>query len=357
VEAISDTANGAITALQDGSAQARPLIFTCGSSRSGTSMMCYLLGLGTRVFATTELHFFEHLSTAAERRSQLTRDDALRIASGLLRHQRYGAAFDHESSLEDEAAAFLRERFGERVPGAMELFAGLLVHLAESKGKDVPCEQTPRNVFYLDDILASYPHARVIVTVRDPRDVLASQKHKWKTQRRNARLPLREAVRLRLNYHPITTSLLWNAAVRAGDRHAAHERVRIVRFEDVLAAPEREVQAICEFLELPYEPEMLSVPQVKSSFDPREQTPVGINPSAAGRWARGALRRSEVYLCERITREGMRLHGYEPVTKLPPPGVALDLLSFPVKVGAAFVANRGRNRSMLEGIKRRLGRG
>lgn len=356
MEATSHTAqNGASALAEPGDARSRPLIFTCGSDRSGTSMMCYLLGLGSRVFATTELHFFEHLSTAAERRGALDREAALALAAGLLRHQRFGAAFDHASSLEDEAAAFLSGRFGDRVPGALELFAALLVHLAESHGKAIPCEQTPRNVLYLDEILGTYPAARVIVTVRDPRDVLASQKHKWKTQRRNSKLPLREAVRLRLNYHPITTSLLWNAAVRAGDRQAAHERVRIVRFEDVLRAPEQEVRAICAFLDLPYEDAMLSVPQVKSSFDPREQTPVGINPSAAGRWARGALRRSEVYLCERITREGMQRHGYEPSMRRPTPGVALELVSFPVKAGLAFVANRGRNRSMLEGIKRRFG--
>jgi hypothetical protein len=356
VEAASHTAQNGAAALADGGdARLRPLIFTCGSSRSGTSMMCALLGLGSRVFATTEWHFFEHLSTAADRQGSLTREAALRIAAGLLRHQRFGAAFDHASSLEDEAAAFLDERFGDRVPGAMELFAALLVQVAESHGKQIPCEQTPRNVLYLDEILSTFPAARAIVTVRDPRDVLASQKHKWKTQRRNSKLPLREAVRLRLNYHPITTSLLWNAAVRAGDHHAAHERVRIVRFEDVLAAPEQEVRAICGFLDLPYEDEMLAVPSVKSSFDPREQTPVGINASAAGRWARGALRRSEVYLCERITREGMERHGYEASMRRPTPGVALELATFPVKAGLAFFANRGRNRSMLEGIKRRFG--
>ncbi|NIP95612.1 MAG: sulfotransferase, partial [Akkermansiaceae bacterium] len=45
----------------------------------------------------------------------------------------------------------------------------------EEEGKRIPCTQTPRNVYYLREILGAYPDARVIWMVRDPRAVLCSQ--------------------------------------------------------------------------------------------------------------------------------------------------------------------------------------
>ena len=64
-------------------------------------------------------------------------------------------------------------------------------------------------------------------------------------------------------------SLLWRGVVRASfaalERHGP-ERVRIQRFERSAAAPEAEVRELCAWLGLAYEPALLEIPVVNSSY-------------------------------------------------------------------------------------------
>ena len=53
--------------------------------------------------------------------------------------------------------------------------------------------------------------------VRDPRDVLLSQKNKWKRKFLGANdIPFFELLRARFNYHPYTISKMWKTAVNRG---------------------------------------------------------------------------------------------------------------------------------------------
>jgi hypothetical protein len=167
--------------------------------------------------------------------------------------------------------------------------------------------------------------------------------------------PLWEALRLKVNYHPITTSLLWNAAVRAGNRVAENERVCVTRFEDVLEDPAREVHRICDFLRLPFQQHMLDVPQVNSSFEKPQDGHCGITRTAVGRWRQGALTPTEVYISQRITAAGMRRHGYGAAEVRPDPlALALNLMTLPAKAALAFLMNAGRMRNLRQALRRRF---
>ena len=94
-----------------------------------------------------------------------------------------------------------------------------LSEITKKHGKIIACTQTPNNLFYIKDILQEYPHAKVINMVRDNRDVLLSQKHKWKRKFLGAQgIPLFESFRSMFNYHPITTSLVWNSSLSVTER-------------------------------------------------------------------------------------------------------------------------------------------
>ena len=336
----------------------RPCIFVCGNSRSGTSMMGAILGLHSHIYCTPEQHFFEHHTTQDDRSGPLPVARLRELALDMLFWNRYGPAGGGTREEFSREADVLVARLGNAPATATAFFAEWLAYRAEQEGKQIACEQTPRNVFYLDEILASYPEARVVVMVRDPRDVLASQKHKWKLRFKGMnKMPLKEALRLKVNYHPITTSLLWNSAIASGDRYAGHPRVFTLRFEDVLADADARIAELCAFLGLPYEPDMLHVPVVKSTFEEWKGEKRGVDPSAAGRWQRGALTPAEIYLCQKVCAAGMRRHGYDPAPAGPSPAAAWNVVTFPVKAGAAVVANTGRNRNMLEAVKRRVRRG
>lgn len=352
------TEPAATTAILDPAEPGRaPLIFVVGSSRSGTTMMGNVLGLHSRVFMFRELHFFEKLWTGRDRARSLDPEEAADLAAHLLCIQRDGILFqgDRRRYLAEAAEVLRRVPAADRRPAAV--FAAFLRYEAEVNDRAIGCDQTPRNIFYIGEILELYPEARVVVMVRDPRDVLLSQKNKWKM--RFAGLnhdPYAEALRLKVDYHPITTTLLWKAAVAAGHRWAGAERVHLVRFEDVLEAPERELRAICDFLGLTFEPHMLEVQHVNSSFTGTRAGGRGIDRSVGGRWQTGGLTATEMHLCQRVAGEYMTEFGYAAADVDPNRfALALSLLLFPLKAGLAVLFNLSRIRNLPEALRRRFG--
>jgi len=61
-------------------------------------------------------------------------------------------------------------------------------------------------------------------------------------------------------------------------RRFGGERIRLQRFEDLVAATRVVYRALCDWLELEFEPEMLAIPVVNSSYSGGS----GRMPSTAG---------------------------------------------------------------------------
>ncbi len=332
-------------------------IFVVGNSRSGTTMVGRVLGQHPEVFTLGEIHFFEQLWSAPDGERSISRSEAVSLAARLLCIQRDGYLNQGRRERFYGEAERLLASLRPRDLFPAKIFEAFLVSEAEKNGKTVPCDQTPRNVFYIGEILALYPEARVISMVRDPRDVLLSQKRKWKRRFLGADdIPFREAVRSWANYHPIVISKLWNASTRAAGRHADDPRVHLLRFEDLVNDPECAIRQVCEFAGLSFEENMLHVPQVGSSsgLDHPEQR--GINRDRAGSWKRGGLSSTEIYLCQKISGGPMRRFGYLLLTPCRPNATRLfaSLVSFPAKLVFALLLNLGRMRNIQETIKRRL---
>ena len=69
--------------------------------------------------------------------------------------------------------------------------------------------------------------------------MLASQKNSWKMRLLGAkRVPVSEMIRSWVNYHPVTMARLWNGATEAALRLRGHDRVMLLRFEDLIADAE-----------------------------------------------------------------------------------------------------------------------
>ena len=190
--------------------------------------------------------------------------------------------------------------------------------------------------------------------VRDPRDVLLSQKGKWRQRFTGKRVPLQESLRTWANYHPIVISKLWNSTVRTADKHAMNQDMIVVRFEDLLNNPETEVSRICKFLGIAYDNEMLNVRHGGSSNVSVDINKRGISPSVSGRWKNG-LNSTEVYWCQRINHLLMKKFGYE-CNHVSPNVLSLitSLLSLPFKLCLSLLLNVSRTKNIFLAIKRRL---
>ncbi len=330
-------------------------VFVVGNSRSGTTMVGRMLGRHPLVFTLGEIHFFEQLWSGGDE-ERLPQEEATRLAARLICTQRDGYLGRGDPARFYAEARKLLPSEPSAAPDAAGVFLRFLLREAERNGKAVPCDQTPRNVFYIGEILRLYPRARVVNLVRDPRDVLLSQKRKWKRRFLGAEgIPLREALRAWINYHPLVMSALWNSSVRAADRFAGHGRVHSLRFEDLLVDPEGEIENVCDFLGVSFDRGMLRVPQVGSSGGLDRPDRRGVDPDRAGSWRRGGLGATEIFVCQKVTGGLMRRHGYapEPVT---PNALALaaGVVVLPAMLGFALAANLGRLKSLRGTIRRRL---
>jgi len=329
--------------------------FIVGNSRSGTTMMLRILNNHPEVFVLNELHFFEQLWSTADKNKILDRQEAILLASKLFYIQKEGYTGEMDAHRYITEAEKFIDGSDHKTLYPHVVYAELMKYVTASEGRQIPCEKTPQNVFYIREILELFPHARIINMVRDPRAILLSQKRKWMRRKMGATFITRkEAFRLRINYHPYTLSKLWNAAIHAAGQFKDHPQILTVRFEDILNDPAATMQTICRHLDIPYFPEMLDIPQASSSNE-ADSNEKGIKKERAGNWKNGGLSDAEIAICERTSGLYLQQFGYPLVhPKVSPLVIGWWYFLFPVKLSMALLLNLNRMKSVGETIKRRL---
>lgn len=326
-------------------------IFVAGNSRSGTTMLARMLGRHSLIFAFQELHFVEELWLPGA--PPLEFDEAVDLADRLLHNQRAWYHTPYTRDAHQSTATAIVRGLPSPVPPT-DVLAAVLAHETRAAGKQVAVEQTPRSVFFLQQLLDSIPGSRAVVLTRDPRDVLLSQKNWWRRRFQGTTgVPWRTTFRQWADYHPLTTSLLWRGGVRAGLRLRSDPRVAVVRFEDVVADPHAELERILQPLGLEVEPAKLRAPRISSS-NAGDRDGVGVDPSVIGRWRQG-LSPAEVWISQRVTAAESAELAY-PAAQIATPWAGLmgQAALWPLKTILAVLLNRARTRSLVTSVSRRL---
>ncbi|MEP6574538.1 MAG: sulfotransferase [Gemmatimonadota bacterium] len=209
-------------------------IFVVGSARSGTTLLQLMLNSHSQLSVAGEVHFFDQICQVRREAPDLTNpSDRARFWSGIRRAEGLHKLPDVERVL-----AVVEERMKGAVEPSYELwYRMMLEEYARAKGASRFGEKTPQNVWYLREIMALFPRARVIEIVRDPRAVVASL----------VKVPFSSD-------DAFSNTLKWKCDVRFGA--VAREHLR-VRYEDLVADPPGQLQRICEYVGVPYEPKML----------------------------------------------------------------------------------------------------
>ena len=150
-------------------------------------------------------------------------------------------------------------------------------------------------------------------------------------------------------------SLLWRSAVRssyAALRSYGPERVRLQRFEELAGNPTEAVPELCAWLGLSYEPAMLEIPIVNSSYASSDEVR-GVSAEPVDRW-RSRLSEREVGIVQSLCGSLMDELGYE---RVPVPAQPLQLgLAWASVVPAtarAAIANRHRLGRVGQYVRRR----
>jgi hypothetical protein len=297
-------------------------IFIVGISRSGTTLTRRILDRHSRIAIANENHFLGHLVPWEGARhyfrrvGDLREDDAVRRLVKLI----YSGELQRRSRLR-ELSPYWRWLTG-RVPRAdiearllasdrseRGLFAAFLRVYADRRGKAIMGEKTPAHLGYVDTLLDWFPDARVIHCLRDPRAIHVSELRRRGDQavgfpyRQLARAPvLLEAFVL------IQVSLAWAAAVHR-HRDLARRfpgRYQVLRFEDLVRAPEATLTRLCAFLGVELEPRMLEQKVTSRGAMVGES---GFDAGAADRW-RSAIRPGSRRVIEGLLGRRLAEMGY-----------------------------------------------
>ncbi len=221
-----------------------------------------------------------------------------------------------------------------------------MLALANCAGKTGVCDDTPKHLYYIPDILQLFPDAKFIGCVRDPRDFLFSYRNYW---RRST-----ESDRIKALYHPVVTSLLWRSSTKLLLKYAQQLgplKMLLVQYENLVKDPEKTIQEMSEFLAVDFEPEMLQIESNNSSF---EQTSTGIFATSVGRWRTG-LPAEDAWWCQTINQNYMADFSL-PTDRLDISKTALlgTLASTPATFIGALKANKEKRGPLLGYLVRRI---
>lgn len=185
----------------------------------------------------------------------------------------------------------IRREFWQGPPTYGHLFALFHAHHAESVGKLRWGDQLGHVEAYADPIFASYPTARMLHMVRDPRArtalTLAASRYR----------------RPKLGWE----TAAWRRSVRLATRNAHRypDRYLILHYETLLSRPEKTLRQVCAFLDESFVPEMAAVADGASAAKGRVKR--GNNSAALD-----TLARHELALLQAGVGEAMRTCHYAP---------------------------------------------
>jgi hypothetical protein len=289
--------------------------FIAGPAKSGTTLLTSLLdGHPDLLVLPEETAYFPTVLTkyaSSSRRAQfdyLTRQSLANVLFG--GPCKWGRRDYSHFSTRDLLATFEEAAFA---PANAD--RDLLVLLLESYARVLGSspgrvrywvEKTPANRDHLGKIFTRFPQSKVLLTIRDPRALLASQ------------IQLEQTRHLR-RFSIYLTVQHWRTAARlalaqqAGGR--PNERILVVGFRRLLEQPVDWMRKICGFLGIEYRPVLLHPTKIGRQWtgnSSAQRTFQAISTEPVERW-RTLLSREEIGWVEWHCREWMEPLGYEPL--------------------------------------------
>ncbi len=174
-----------------------------------------------------------------------------------------------------------------------KLIHGSLLSKVSKQGKTIWGDKAPNLQHYARDVSFYLPSAKFVHIVRDGRATAASMKKR--------------------SYRNIVLSAdLWlqgNIFAIANQHILGAEKYMIVKYEDLLEAPETTMRKVCEFLEISFEPAVLDLSGQQSS-DGSNYVKSFLDKGKIDRW-KNELSVKEVRKVEEVQGDLLRHFGYE----------------------------------------------
>jgi len=214
-----------------------PPFFIVGNDRSGTTVLRLVLDRSSEAAVPPESMFLMDFASVRRRGGLDDPHRAARFAAEVWSHPkvRHWGLSGHPPEVPAGLSHAEAYRFAVEAPFRA---------YAAKEGKQRFGDKTPAYVHCLDEVFAVWPAARVVVLVRDGRDVARSI----------TALPFGPN-------NPYSAARWWSRGIRAGlQAERLHPRqVLTVRYEDLVADPPGLVRQVCGHVGLGYNSEMLAI--------------------------------------------------------------------------------------------------
>ena len=222
------------------------LFFVGGAPRSGTTWLQHLLNSHPEICCGSESLFMKHLAAPLDKMMAERRD---------VLAEKYKTVFRDFSNLP------LPE------PDQTDHLVGTAILLAleqQSRGRDYRAigEKTPENVFFFSRLKGIFPHAKLIVIARDPRDVLSSAWHYFQKAQHGKDEQAAKIAFIRL----ALPSLQQGARVTLELAERYKSDCHVITYEQLHATPEVVAAGLFHFLKVADGTEIVAECIAKTSF-------------------------------------------------------------------------------------------
>jgi len=291
--------------------------FIAGQAKSGTTLVAALLDNHPELLVLPqETAYFPTVLRkygGADRRAQfdyLTQQSFSRVLFG-------GEAKWREHEYKDFPQQRFRQTFERIAFDPPNAHRDLLVLMVEAYAETIGVpldrikrwiEKTPANRNHVDQIFVRFPNAKLLVTLRDPRAILATQISLERIRKTN-----RFSVYYVIAHWRVAAKLA--RRVRAGDVGGL-----FVQFERLVGEPATIMKSICDYLEVQFDPEIVLTPtKIGELWGGNSAAQVEfsqISEEPASRWEK-ELSEDEIGWVESHCCDLMPEFGYEPRLKSP----------------------------------------
>lgn len=278
------------------SADAQPT-FLLSSERSGSNLLRSILNTHSEISAPHPLETAYPWQNLADPAS-LSEAQRRRLIRDVLINKRYSY---HPMTVPVDPDRVADRVETDATPTFCSIQSAIYQEICRAEDTSLWSTKYPGLWDCLEDAFEYYDDLRVVYLVRDPRDVVLSFK--------TSNIDL---------YHPYFSAQRWQEEQERGiellENH--EESVHVIRYENLLQEPEGAVEAVCSFLDLPFEEAMLyyyeteDAQAASDSSELFENVGVPIKSDNYDKY-RDRLPDEEVTLTEYFTREELEQFGYE----------------------------------------------
>ena len=279
-----------------------PVFFIIGRPRTGTTLLQSLFDAHPNVMIPWECQFVLNLYPAYGNINQWSQQQLISFYDDLVKQWQFSSwNIDHEK-LKTSLLACEGERTYREICQVVYLN---YISLYPKQKVSIIGDKNHGYAIYTERLRKIFPEARFIYVLRDYRDNFDSVK------RVDFEVPIVSLVVYKWKY-------FYKKALAASKKYP--DSFFFIRYEDLATRPDLHFRKLCEFLDIPYLPEVFDFYKMKSRAEETYPTEVlekhhkslfnPINTSRLGLWKK-SMNETQVRIADQVAGEYAELAGYE----------------------------------------------